>query len=399
MDKNKEEGIQVNGYHELLETSFDEYKINRLIKETGKDLVFEAFDTRLNRLVALKVLKPGQSKERKEQFLREGQKLASLGKFDHIPTVYSAGYVNDHYYMAMELINGENLEDAIVKRRFPLEKGVDILLGISEGISYAHDHGIEHEDIKLENIVFGTTYVVDFGGRLTKTNSNDIIAVGQVGKILLDKHQGEIPKRLEQIIERALNNKYKDINELKKEIKNYKTSITRRKFLKTAGSLVALSGVGYGGFKFVDYRNSLENIIDEINDIEATDYARINPLFNRLLLKIIDHKINWLSEIIPKNKFPYVTIDSGEWFSTEGGFWTEGFWPGILWQSYEITQDKKYKNLAVESSKSIRITNKEGKDMRGISFYYSYAKAYELTGDRFFRDVAFCFTQYECKRV
>src|SRR3990167_8801057 len=136
MDKNKEEGIQVNGYHELLETSFDEYKINRLIKETGKDLVFEAFDTRLNRLVALKVLKPGQSKERKEQFLREGQKLASLGKFDHIPTVYSAGYVNDHYYMAMELINGENLEDAIVKRRFPLEKGVDILLGISEGISY-----------------------------------------------------------------------------------------------------------------------------------------------------------------------------------------------------------------------------------------------------------------------
>src|SRR3989344_1355850 len=282
MDKNKEEIVRVEGHHELLNTNFDEYNLKRLIKETGKDLVFEAFDTRLNRSIALKVLKPGQSKEREEQFFREGQRLATIDKYDHIPTVYSAGYYNGHYYIAMELINGENLEDAIIRKDFSLEEGVDILFGISEGVSYAHDHGIAHDDIKLENIVFGTTYVVDFGGRLTKTNSNDIVAVGQVGKILLYKYQGEIPKRLEQIIERALNNKYKDINELKKEIKNYKTSITRRKFLKTAGSLVALSGLGYGGFKFVEYKNSLENIIDEINNVEATNYTEMNSLFNEL---------------------------------------------------------------------------------------------------------------------
>ncbi|AJF63146.1 MAG: Glycosyl hydrolase family 88 [archaeon GW2011_AR20] len=388
MDKNKEEIVRVEGHHELLNTNFDEYNLKRLIKETGKDLVFEAFDTRLNRSIALKVLKPGQSKEREEQFFREGQRLATIDKYDHIPTVYSAGYSNGHYYIAMELINGENLEDAIIRKDFSLEEGVDILFGISEGVSYAHDHGIAHDDIKLENIVFGTTYVVDFGGRLTKTNSNDVIAVGQVGKILLDKHRDRVPKRLEQIIEKALNNKYNNINELRKEIKGYKNSITRRKFLKTTGSLIALSGLGYGGFRVLEYRDSLRYIVDEINNVEAIDYARINPLFNRLLLKIIDHKIDPLTEIIPKNKFPYVTIDSGEWFSTEGGFWTDGFWPGILWQSYKITHNKKYRDLATESSKSIKITNKEGNDMRGISFYYSHAKAYELTGDKFFRDVA-----------
>ena len=291
MDKNKEEIVRVEGHHELLNTNFDEYNLKRLIKETGKDLVFEAFDTRLNRSIALKVLKPGQSKEREEQFFREGQRLATIDKYDHIPTVYSAGYSNGHYYIAMELINGENLEDAIIRKDFSLEEGVDILFGISEGVSYAHDHGIAHDDIKLENIVFGTTYVVDFGGRLTKTNSNDVIAVGQVGKILLDKHRDRVPKRLEQIIEKALNNKYNNINELRKEIKGYKNSITRRKFLKTTGSLIALSGLGYGGFRVLEYRDSLRYIVDEINNVEAIDYARINPLFNRLLLKIIDQNL------------------------------------------------------------------------------------------------------------
>ena len=391
MDKNKRENIKVNSNHELLNTYLDEYKINELIKETGKDWVFEAFDTRLNRLVALKVLKPRQGKEREEQFLREGQRLATLGKFDHIMTVYSAGQTNGYYYMAMELITGEDLEDLINKRKFSLEKIVEVIEGVTEAVSYAHEHGIEHEDVKLENIKLGNTYVVDFAGRLTKTNSNDINAIGLVFRQLLGNYKrsnkSPIPQKLEEIIERSLNNKYGTVYELRKEIRTYKNGISRRKFLKTTGSLAGLSLFGYGSFKILDYYNSLDYIVDEINDVEATDFSKINPLFNELLQKIINYKIDWLIEDgrIPKGKFPYATTEDEKWFNIPEGYWSNGFWPGILWMAYETTKKNKYKQWALEWTKAINFTDQENEDIRSTRFYYSHAKAYDIIKDQISR--------------
>jgi len=391
----------------LIGLTLDQYKIQELIKETGKNWVFRALDLNLNRVVALKILKLDQNLERQLQFSREGQRLANLGKHKYITTVYSAGQDKNYHYIAMELVDGQDLEDIINNgRALSLEEILKVMDCVTESIEYVHSKGIEHHDIKLENIKErkneeGISYVLDFGDRLTRNEvSDDVFALGKVFDGLLSnyrRYNNEVPKKLEQIIKKS---SYKTPQDFKNAIENYKKSISRRKFLKIAASIGILTGLGYSGFNYLDYRNSLEHIVDEISRVEATDYANINPLFNELLLKIIDHKIDWLVEDgkILKGKFPYATIENGSWFLTDGGYWSDGFWPGILWTAYEVTKKEKYKQWADEWTRAIKFTDKESDDIRSIRFYYSHARAYELTRDEFFRNNALKAAEFMASR-
>ncbi|MCH8945750.1 MAG: glycoside hydrolase family 88 protein [Nanoarchaeota archaeon] len=411
------------GLEDLIGRTIDRrYKLRRLIRQTSKSWVFEAVEEgelSPHRKVAIKILKPGQNEERKIQFEKEVNRLADLEVHPNITTMYGAGRDGELSYVAMELVPGKDLEQEIKSGKvFSLEEILNITEEVIGAVSHINEKTDGHHDIKLKNIKVrqeiekGKTkksYVLDLGGRLRKgEDSDDVHAMGSVLKELL-KHrqhpQQKIPKPLEQIIDKSVSSKsYASSEDFKNAIENYRRGvgkgITRRKFLKVAGSSLVLSGLGFSGYRYLKHVNSMDYIVEQIAQTEATDYEKINPLFRELALRIFDTKIRWLIESgkIPRGKFPYATIENGSWFLTEGGYWTEGFWPGILWQGFKITEDSQFRDWATEYTKAIDFTEKDKTTIRSIRFYYSHAKAFESTGNEFFRDQALKAAEFMASR-
>ena len=271
----------------LLGEVLGSFSIESLIKETGKSLVFKAFDLNLKRSVALKVLKPGQDDKRKEQFVREGRRLAELGKHKNITTVYSAGQESGHSYIAMELVEGGDLEDLVAREKLSLSNIFDIVRDIGDAVIYSNGKGIIHRDLKLENVrrnKAGGFYVLDFGDRLTLgENYNDAVGLGHVLAQLL-RSVGKYPG-LEKIVDNALERRYDSPEDFLAAFGDYSKSITRRKMLKVIGGVAA--GIGLGAFALGrwSYERSIESIVDKLEGNKTTDKNTDN-LFGELLLRI-----------------------------------------------------------------------------------------------------------------
>jgi serine/threonine protein kinase/ABC-type branched-subunit amino acid transport system substrate-binding protein len=146
-----------------------QYRVDRLLGYGGMGMVFLAFDTQLQRSVALKVLKPEASKdsEYRERFLREARTTASV-KSDHIVTIHQVGQENDVTYLAMEFIQGQPLKRWITDNPRPsTEEILRIACEITQGLAAAHERGLIHRDIKPANILLeeprGRVKILDFG--------------------------------------------------------------------------------------------------------------------------------------------------------------------------------------------------------------------------------------------
>ena len=246
---------------------------------------------------------------------------------------------------------------------------MDILLGISEGINYANEHGIEHEDIKLENIVFGTTYVVDFGGRLRKTSSNDIIAFGQVGKILLENYKKNnkgkiIPKKLDRVIEKASNNEFKNVEELRDTIRDYKSSIIKKRFLKKAITVTLTSvALAYGAYEYNEYSKIDHELEDIVANARATDNYNV---YQQLLNEIYDSKFTSLIKKIPKNKFPFKLDENGEYELKPNSLNDQGEFIRAITIKYLLTGDESYLKDAIERNKFLQIIRDESGNVADI---------------------------------
>ncbi|MDD4548023.1 MAG: Stk1 family PASTA domain-containing Ser/Thr kinase [Bacilli bacterium] len=161
----------------------DRYQIIKTIGEGGMANVYLAYDTILDRNVAVKVLRGDLSND--EKFLRRFQREAlSASSLSHpnIVEVYDVGEDNGQYYIVMEYIEGKHLKQLIKKRgQLTISEVIDIMLQISEGMAHAHDSYIIHRDIKPQNIMIlenGLVKITDFGiamalnsTQLTQTNS------------------------------------------------------------------------------------------------------------------------------------------------------------------------------------------------------------------------------------
>ena len=161
----------------------ERYEIIRSIGEGGMANVYLAFDTILNRNVAVKILRGDLAND--EKFVRRFQREAiSASSLNHpnIVEMYDVGEDDGKYFIVMEYLEGETLK-SLIKRRgaLTLSEVIDIMLQLTAGLACAHESYIIHRDIKPQNVVIledGTVKITDFGiamalnsNELTQTNS------------------------------------------------------------------------------------------------------------------------------------------------------------------------------------------------------------------------------------
>jgi tetratricopeptide (TPR) repeat protein/predicted Ser/Thr protein kinase len=144
------------------------YQVHKVLGHGGMGTVYEALDPALQRKLAVKTMIPGlaDAPELRLRFLREAQAAGGL-RHRNIVTVYDLGEDKGRPYIAMEYIDGTDLEKIIQnKEPLSLEWKLDVLRQVCEGLSYAHRHGIVHRDVKPANIRVtpdGEVKIMDFG--------------------------------------------------------------------------------------------------------------------------------------------------------------------------------------------------------------------------------------------
>ncbi len=155
----------------------------------GMGVVHTAYDHRIRREVALKVLLATHpTDEERARFVQEGQVTGQLAH-PNIPPVYELGTTPEgRPYFAMKIVRGESLRsrlDALRSsrdsaREFPLPQRIDVLVKVGEALAYAHAHGVVHRDLKPDNVLigeFGEVQVMDWG--LAKVRGTDSLAAGR----------------------------------------------------------------------------------------------------------------------------------------------------------------------------------------------------------------------------
>jgi Tol biopolymer transport system component/predicted Ser/Thr protein kinase len=142
------------------------YEILSAIGAGGMGEVYKARDTRLDRIVAIKVL-PAHLADRaelRERFDREAKTIASLNH-PHICTLYDTGHQNEIDFLVMEYLEGETLAQRLVKGALPIQQVLQFAIEIADALDKAHRKGVTHRDLKPGNIMItkSGTKLLDFG--------------------------------------------------------------------------------------------------------------------------------------------------------------------------------------------------------------------------------------------
>jgi Tol biopolymer transport system component len=151
------------------------YEITGALGVGGMGEVYRATDSKLGREVAIKTLPAALAadKDRLARFEREAKLLAALNHA-HIGAIYGLDEHEGTLYIAMELVEGETLEEKLKQGALPVEDALRLALQIAEALEAAHDKGVVHRDLKPANVMVtreGQVKVLDFG--LAKAFSGD----------------------------------------------------------------------------------------------------------------------------------------------------------------------------------------------------------------------------------
>lgn len=149
----------------LIGKEFSSYKVEKLLGAGGMGEVYLARDSKLDRLVALKIL-PWHfvaDGERSTRFQREARALSTLNH-PNLITVYEVGEADGLHFIAMEYVEGQTL--SALREKLSLRELLSIVAQVAEALSAAHQSGIVHRDVKPENVMVradGYAKVLDFG--------------------------------------------------------------------------------------------------------------------------------------------------------------------------------------------------------------------------------------------
>lgn len=164
----------------------DRYEVLSKVGSGGMADVYKGKDHKLNRFVAIKILKKEYRED--ELFVRKFQSEAQAAAglmHPNIVNVYDVGEESGLYYMVMELVEGITLKDYITKKGVLSSKEViSIAIQVANGIEAAHLHNIVHRDIKPQNIIIskeGKVKVTDFG--IAKATSSNTISTNALGSV------------------------------------------------------------------------------------------------------------------------------------------------------------------------------------------------------------------------
>ena len=142
------------------------YEILARIGAGGMGEVYRARDTRLDRIVAIKVIPVhlADRSELRERFEREARTIAGLNH-PHICTLFDVGRQNDTDYLVMEYLEGETLAQRLMKGLLPLNLVLQYAIEIADALTRAHRNGVTHRDLKPGNIMLtkSGTKLLDFG--------------------------------------------------------------------------------------------------------------------------------------------------------------------------------------------------------------------------------------------
>lgn len=153
------------------------YKIKKLIGEGGRKRVYRAHDASLGRDVALALSKAkGADTDIQVRTIREAQVMSRLRSHRRIVAITDLGALDGQPYIAMELLNGGTLADLIYRtpgKRLSFEEAIRIIVDVCEGVAFAHENGVLHQDLNPSNIW------LDVGGE---------VKIGDFGSAVLDGH-------------------------------------------------------------------------------------------------------------------------------------------------------------------------------------------------------------------
>ncbi len=156
------------------------YEIMKQLGKGAMGTVYLGQDPRINRTTAIKTVKfsedfdEDEAREMKAKFFREAESAGTLSH-PNIVTIYDAGEEQDLAYIAMEYLEGDDLDKYTKKKNLlPMRRVIDYIADIAEGLDYAHQKGIVHRDIKPANIMLikgNKIKITDFGiARITASS-------------------------------------------------------------------------------------------------------------------------------------------------------------------------------------------------------------------------------------
>ena len=178
-----------------------QYRIDGSLGSGGMGDVYRAYDPRLDRNVAIKVLPAELSRNDRfvQRFTSEARAVAQL-THPHIVPVYNIGHDKGHHFFVMELVKGQSLAQLLNRQgKLPTDRALEVVLQVASGLAEAHRHGLIHRDIKPSNILLSdetdTAKLADFG--LVKSLDSKVdgtatgIVMGTVDYIAPEQGQGK----------------------------------------------------------------------------------------------------------------------------------------------------------------------------------------------------------------
>jgi len=187
--------------------SIGRYEIIKKLGQGSMGVVYKARDPWIDRNVAVKTinLQDLKTEEKKECKARFYQEARAVGRLSHrnIVAIHDLGEDSGMTYIAMELLEGYELDHLLKDgQRLPVEEALSVVIQVSAGLAYAHEHGIIHRDIKPSNIMVlngNQVKIADFGiASMTASLLNT-----QIGKVL----GSPLYMSPEQVLDRPIDNR------------------------------------------------------------------------------------------------------------------------------------------------------------------------------------------------